>query len=66
MNQKTLRGLLLILLGIVFLYGYFYFLYSRYVQNADLYYVFLVPLTIPTFYMFIYMNWLGMKFFKHN
>lgn len=66
MKQKTLNGVFLITLGLVLFLSYFYFLITRYFRNLDLYYVFLVPLTIPTFYFFIYMNWLGMKYFKHN
>jgi len=32
----------------------------------DWYYCFLVPLTIPMTFIFIYFNWLSMKFFRHN
>lgn len=32
----------------------------------DWYYMLLFPLLVPVFLWFIYINWLGMKFFKHS
>lgn len=32
----------------------------------DEYYIYLIPLTIPSFVIFIYVNWLSLKFFRHN
>jgi hypothetical protein len=32
----------------------------------DHYYCYLVPLTLPPTLLAIYLNWLGMMFYKHN
>lgn len=34
--------------------------------REDWYYSLLVPLTIPVAFVAIYLNWLSMKFFRHN
>lgn len=34
--------------------------------GKDWYYMCLFPLTVPVFLVYIYFNWLGMKFFRHN
>lgn len=34
--------------------------------SQDFYYILLFPITIIVFQIFIYFNWLGMKYFKHN
>jgi type II secretory pathway component PulF len=34
--------------------------------SEDFYYIMLLPITIIVFQIFIYFNWLGMKYFKHN
>jgi phosphatidylinositol glycan anchor class Y biosynthesis protein len=34
--------------------------------SEDFYYVLLLPITVIVFQIFIYFNWLGMKYFKHN
>jgi len=33
---------------------------------TDWYYCLLIPLSFPVCILFIYTNWLGMKFFQHN
>ena len=44
-----------------------------YTENAildaikdDMYYCFLLPLTIPVGVLFVYLNWMSLKFFRHN
>jgi H+/Cl- antiporter ClcA len=32
----------------------------------DHYYCWLIPTTIPVTYLFIYLNWMSLKFFRHN
>ena len=34
--------------------------------QKDTYYCILLPLLIPTTFMAVYVNWLSMKFFRHN
>jgi len=35
-------------------------------MRDDTYYCVLVPLTLPVAVFFILLNWMGMKFFRHN
>jgi len=34
--------------------------------QADDYYVFLVPMLLPVGIVFVYVNWLGLKLYRHN
>jgi hypothetical protein len=34
--------------------------------EGDVYYCYLVPLTIPVTILACYANWVGLKFFRHN
>ena len=34
--------------------------------ESDVYYCYLVPLTIPVTILTCYANWVGLKFFRHN
>jgi len=46
--------------------------WQRYIGNLllwiqkDFHYCFLVPLTFPVIFFFVFLNWLGMKYFRHN
>jgi len=32
----------------------------------DWYYCVLIPLTLPVMVFFVFWNWMGMKYFRHN
>ena len=35
-------------------------------RAKDFYYTFLLFATIPMYFLFSYVNWVSMKFFRHN
>ena len=78
-HPKTTLGLgiaILIATAIFFIAGMYAVLLSKFMPvinhslldflRQDYYYSFLVPLLLPVSILTIYLNWLGMKFFRHN
>jgi len=79
LKHKQLRriGLLVMILSVAgfSFYSYVFFislwqpaLSNRFVDSLreNNYYLLLVPVIVPTFLSFAWVNWLGMQFFKRN
>ncbi|OUM57696.1 hypothetical protein PIROE2DRAFT_28297, partial [Piromyces sp. E2] len=60
----------------VFVMGMYSVVFSRFMADTgnpvldgiknDNYYCYLIPLLIVIIYLFIFVNWFSMKFFRHN
>lgn len=76
-NLTVLSGWLLLIITYILFIGLMYAIFiSKWMPDTghslldaikrDNYYCLLVPLTLPVSIIMVFVNWLGMKFFRHN